>query len=73
MSIPAFLARNAVLCNKLCSPEKQWNCFGYNRRDTGQSRVPEPPERITGTILLEFCDIRKLANICFSQRYLIRL
>ncbi len=26
------------------------NCLGKLSRDTGQSRVPEPPERITGTI-----------------------
>ena len=24
------------------------NGFGYSRRDTGQRRVPAPPERITG-------------------------
>nr|WP_201728388.1 hypothetical protein [Acidocella sp. C78] len=26
------------------------NCFGYDLRETGQSRVPVPPARMTGTI-----------------------
>ena len=30
-------------------PLKKWmNCFGYMARDSGHSRVPEPPDRMTG-------------------------
>ena len=28
--------------------KKRMNCFGYMARDSGHSRVPEPPERMTG-------------------------
>jgi hypothetical protein len=27
------------------------NCFGKLARDSGHSRVPDPPDRITGTII----------------------
>ena len=33
-------------------PDKGKNCFGNPERDRGQSRVPEPPHKITGIILL---------------------
>jgi hypothetical protein len=29
------------------------NGFGYALRETGQSRVPAPPERITGTSMIQ--------------------
>ncbi|MGB5344830.1 MAG: hypothetical protein WBN23_01570, partial [Woeseia sp.] len=38
----------AVSCNMVRLPIKGSSCFGYMARDAGQSRVPEPPERITG-------------------------
>jgi len=37
------------------SPTKGKYCLGYCLRDSGQSRVPEPPERITGIILDNVC------------------
>ena len=30
------------------SPRRSRNCLGLSRVDNGQSRVPEPPERMTG-------------------------
>ncbi len=45
-------ARNAVSVSIERSEVKGQNCFGKLLRETGQRRVPEPPERITGTILL---------------------
>ena len=41
---------NRLLFNWL--PDKGKNCFGNPERDRGQSRVPEPPHKITGVILL---------------------
>ena len=37
------------------SPTKGKYCLEYCLRDSGQSRVPEPPERITGIILDNVC------------------
>ena len=31
-----------------CSPTSGSSCLGYSSRDSGHSRVPEPPERTTG-------------------------
>src|SRR5215207_9538601 len=42
---------SAVFWNVECSPIKLINCFGKLSRDAGQRRVPDPPERITGTIV----------------------
>jgi hypothetical protein len=28
------------------------NCLGYIDRDNGHKRVPDPPDRMTGTIML---------------------
>ena len=33
-------------------PIKLENCFGYDLRDSGQRRVPDPPAKSTGDILL---------------------
>ena len=30
--------------------KKRMNCLGYMARDSGHSRVPEPPDRMTGTM-----------------------
>jgi hypothetical protein len=30
------------------SPQSGSNCFGKDARDSGHSRVPEPPDKITG-------------------------
>ena len=48
---PASLARRfSVAARKLelWPLKKRMNCFGYIARDRGQSRVPEPPESMTG-------------------------
>jgi hypothetical protein len=37
-----------VPTSKLCSPCKINNCLGKDSRDKGQSRLPTPPQRITG-------------------------
>jgi hypothetical protein len=29
---------------------RAWNCFGFWGVDSGHSRVPEPPDMITGAI-----------------------
>ena len=44
--------RVAVSCSMVRSLEIGSNCLGKLSRDNGQSRVPEPPERITGRMLL---------------------
>src|SRR5690606_27582870 len=43
--------RCQVACSRLRSPTRGWNCLGCVSRDSGHSRVPEPPERITGTMV----------------------
>ena len=45
-------ARSAVSASSDCSEIRGQNCLGKLLRETGQSRVPEPPDRMTGTILL---------------------
>ena len=45
------LRRRIVSCSMVLSPAKGKYCLGYALRDSGQRRVPEPPERITGVIL----------------------
>jgi hypothetical protein len=35
------------------------NCFGYMARERGQSRVPEPPDRMTGTIRIGMDNVSK--------------
>ena len=40
--------RAAVSCSMVCLPVRASSCLGYISRDSGQSRVPAPPERITG-------------------------
>ena len=48
---PYRSARKAVSCSIVCFAEVSGSsCFGYIERDAGQSRVPEPPDRITGWI-----------------------
>jgi hypothetical protein len=39
-----------VSCSMVCSDAKAWNCFGLSGVDSGHSRVPEPPDMITGAI-----------------------
>jgi hypothetical protein len=34
-----------------CPLKKRMNCLGYIVRDNGHKRVPEPPDRMTGTIM----------------------
>src|SRR5690606_24110919 len=44
-------SRCQVACSRLRSPTRGWNCLGCVSRDSGHSRVPEPPERMTGVIV----------------------
>ena len=46
---PGPTARRAVSSIIDRSDTSGQNCFGKLSRDTGHSRVPEPPERMTGT------------------------
>ena len=46
---PGPAARRAVSSIIERSETSGQNCFGKLSRETGQSRVPEPPERMTGT------------------------
>ena len=46
------LSRAAVSCSIVRSPTSGSSCLGYSSRDSGQSRVPEPPDRITGMSML---------------------
>src|SRR5262249_28813905 len=43
--------RKPASCSSVCSLTRGSSCLGYCARDIGQSRVPEPPERITGWII----------------------
>ena len=44
--------RASVAPSRLPWPlKKRMNCFGYMVRDSGHRRVPEPPDKITGTII----------------------
>ena len=43
--------------------KKRMNCLGYMVRDSGHSRVPEPPDRMTGTMP----SMRNLAPPCEAQ------
>jgi len=47
---PGPAARAAVSCSIVRSLVSGQNCFGYPCRDNGHSRVPVPPQRMTGTI-----------------------
>ncbi len=42
-------ARSHVSCSRLLPPAIFMNGFGIASRDTGHSRVPDPPERIIGS------------------------
>ena len=42
-------SRFTVSCSIVRSETSGRNCFGRCERDSGQSRVPEPPHRTTGT------------------------
>ena len=48
---PGPTPRRAVSCNIVRSDANGQSCFGKLSRDTGHSRVPVPPDRITGTML----------------------
>ena len=47
---PVRDAKRRLLQQACCAETSGSSCFGYCARDIGQSRVPEPPERITGWI-----------------------
>ena len=42
-------ARSQVACSSDSVPASGRNCLGWASREAGHRRVPEPPERITGT------------------------
>ena len=46
------LTRAAVSCSIVASLTRGRSCLGYMERDAGQRRVPDPPERMTGIIML---------------------
>ena len=46
----ASRARSAVSCSSVWAEISGQSCFGKLSRETGQSRVPEPPDRMTGTM-----------------------
>ena len=45
---PSPQARSAVSCSSVRSDTSGQSCLGKLSRETGHSRVPEPPERMTG-------------------------
>ena len=45
--------RSSVSCSRLLLPMSGTNCLGKLLRLSGQSRVPEPPQRTTGVIDVE--------------------
>src|SRR6202789_713781 len=56
---PAMIARRAaVSCSMVCLPVRASSCLGYISRDNGHSRVPAPPERITGMTALTIDPLR---------------
>ena len=48
---PGPLPRSTVSCSSERSDSNGQSCFGKLSRETGHSRVPEPPERMTGTMV----------------------
>src|SRR5579875_1108223 len=52
--------RKPASCSNVRSVTSGSSCLGYCARDIGQSRVPEPPERITGWIAGWLCAIEFL-------------
>ena len=44
--------RSSVSCNKECCEPMLRNCLGNSALDSGQSRVPMPPARMTGVNVL---------------------
>ncbi len=54
--------RRVVSCSIVRSPAKGRSCIGWCARERGQSRSPEPPERITGWIVTDgiWGDVRRL-------------
>src|SRR6056297_1491755 len=49
-SSPSPSSRRRVSCSSDRSPVRRNSCFGFPARDAGHSRVPEPPQRMTGMI-----------------------
>ena len=48
---PGPWPRRTVSCNRLRSDSSGQSCLGKLSRETGHNRVPEPPERTTGTMI----------------------
>src|SRR6056297_1778567 len=49
-SSPSPSSRRKVSCSSDHSPVRRNSCFGFPAREAGHSRVPEPPQRMTGMI-----------------------
>jgi hypothetical protein len=65
--------RSSVSCNKLLLPMSGTNCLGKLLRLSGQRRVPEPPQRMTGVIMdmdcrasLAMTEVEDVAEIIFQ-------
>src|SRR5580698_1842943 len=59
---PVIVARRAaVSCCMVCLLVRANSCFGYISRDNGHSRVPAPPERITGITALTTYSLREFS------------
>jgi len=56
-ALTVTVARTTVCWNRVESPASGRNCLGRFWRDSGQSRVPRPPLRITGINM----------DICFAE------
>ena len=60
-------ARSSVSCSRERLERSPRNYFGYSSRESGHSRVPDPPHRMTGTRFeTRACTVLPLA--CISMR-----
>ncbi len=59
-------SRVAVSCSMVCLPVSASNCLGYISRDSGQSLVPAPPDKITG---INRVTIYSLRNVCHGRSH----
>ena len=67
-SIISDVVRRRALCwKRVASPTRLLNCFGYDLRDRGHRRVPDPPASKTGYIL---CLLIVLSPLIFVMRRL---
>ena len=68
---PGPTPRSAVSCSMVWSEISGQSCLGKLSRDTGHNRVPDPPDRMTGTIWPSAADgFGGLASIILLEPYL---